>query len=169
MKEPRKDEQSRIIHVPMGQSYLSNEANDVLAIFGLGSCIGLVLYEPFARIGSLCHIVLPNMHNGFEANPARAADSCVPFSLDKMIKAGANPKYIWGKIVGGAAILSERELSIGSAIGTQNIHSVKKALDIAGVKVMGEEVGGRLSRKLWFYVGDGRVEVRRLGKPVEKL
>jgi len=40
--------------------YKIAQAPDVLVTIGLGSCIGIAIYEPKSRMGALSHIMLPD-------------------------------------------------------------------------------------------------------------
>ncbi len=117
----------------------------VLTTSGLGSCVGVALYEPAAGVAGLVHVMLPAASEG-EGARAKFADSGVAVLLDAMAEAGADPDGVEAKIAGGSDML---DLSgDGSSIGTRNVEAVRGALDEHGVPIVAEDVGGRHGRSL---------------------
>ena len=45
--------------VGIGDAKFSDSPDDVLVTFSLGSCIGLVAYDPVLKVGGLVHCLLP--------------------------------------------------------------------------------------------------------------
>ena len=63
---------------------------DSLTTLGLGSCIGLTLYDPVAKIGGLVHYMLPDstkLKNN--SNIAKFGDTGIRELYKKMIEKGA--------------------------------------------------------------------------------
>ena len=92
------------------------KAPDALTTIGLGSCIGIALYDPSTKISGLAHIMLPDstqIRNN--SNIAKFADTGIQKLYDDMIKAGANKARLVAKIAGGAKMFefsSNSEYSI---------------------------------------------------------
>lgn len=144
----------------MGEALFSHDPEAVMVIHGLGSCIGLVLYDRKRRCGGLCHIVLPQANNGLAITvPARFADAAVPYAIDQMRKIGSDVGDLEAKIAGGANLFSAGGVSILN-IGENNIKAVTLALSRANVRLVAKEVGGTLGRTMRFFLADGRVEVK---------
>ena len=83
--------------------YKIAKAPDSLTTLGLGSCIGLTLYDPVTKIGGMVHYMLPDstkLRNN--TNIAKFGDTGIRALYDDMIKAGANPRRLVSKIAGGA-------------------------------------------------------------------
>lgn len=63
---------------------------NILVTLGLGSCVGVCLYDKESKISGMVHIMLPYSHqiknNG---NAAKFADTGISKLLDDMIKMGA--------------------------------------------------------------------------------
>ena len=79
------------------------KAPDSLTTLGLGSCIGLTLYDPASKIGGLVHYMLPDstkLRNN--TNIAKFGDTGIRELYNQMIKNGANPRRMVAKIAGGA-------------------------------------------------------------------
>ena len=70
-----------------------------LISYGLGSCIGISLYDPQLKVGGLLHIMLPDSTQ-IKNNSviAKFADTGIKKLYDDMIKAGANKSRIVAKI-----------------------------------------------------------------------
>ena len=55
----------------------------ILISYGLGSCIGISLYDPQTKIGGLLHIMLPDSSQSRATdNPAKFADTGIPLMLE---------------------------------------------------------------------------------------
>src|SRR3712207_9225933 len=81
-----------------------------LITVGLGSCIGIALYDPIKKIGGLAHIMLPDSTQFSNvSNPMKFADLAIPMLLEKMEKQGAVKRHIKAKIAGGASMFNRSE------------------------------------------------------------
>src|SRR6056297_2583077 len=98
----------------------------VLATLGLGSCIGISLYDKFKRVGGLVHIMLPENPGGKKT--VKYADTAIPFLINQLEKMGAQKRRLSAKIVGGAAMFKSESGNAVMQIGERNIEAVKKYL-----------------------------------------
>lgn len=146
------------VSIGLGKAAFSNDIKDVFVIHGLGSCIGLALYDKRSRCGGLCHIVLPVSENPDPEEPARFANTAVPWAINKLLELGANRMNLVAKIVGGASLFGSSSPLLN--IGERNIEAVSAALDIHRIPLAAQEVGGDKGRTMALYIADGRVEVR---------
>ena len=70
-------------------------APDSLRTTGLGSCVGIALYDPKAQVAGLAHIMLPATANEVEAKYLpKYANTAVPLLLEMMQKRGADRRRI---------------------------------------------------------------------------
>ena len=79
------------------------KAPDSLITLGLGSCIGLTLYDPVTKIGGMVHYMLPDstqLKNN--TNIAKFGDTGIRELYNRMVKKGAAPRRMVAKIAGGA-------------------------------------------------------------------
>src|ERR1700690_3793207 len=51
---------SQRIVIGVGDLAVSNSLQIILSTYGLGSCIGVVAYDPVARAGGMLHLMLPD-------------------------------------------------------------------------------------------------------------
>jgi chemotaxis protein CheD len=133
------------------------EAPAVLVSLGLGSCVGVALYDPERRIGGLAHVMLPST-NGTEeaANPGKYADRAIRLMLEEMLKRGASRGRIVAKIVGGATMFKNCK----SSIGERNVESVRRVLREEGIRIVGEDTGKNYGRSIEFDIKTGLLHVR---------
>lgn len=155
--------------VPIGELAVLREQGLLMAI-GLGSCVGLALYDAGTRVAGLAHIFLPTSRNG-QMNPrapARYADQGVAALVAAMREQGARPRLLVAKLAGGAQLFLRGENS-ALDVGRRNVESVLKALQELGVPVVGQDTGGHYGRTMKLYVATGRVEISSMGLPVREL
>ena len=151
------------ILVGMGQIAAGRAPQRMRAI--LGSCVGLALYHPGCKTGVLAHIVLPESA-GRSGAPGKFADAALPHML-AAVKAPGMPLSGWtAKFAGGANMFATSgPLKIGEA----NVKAVAKALQDAGIRVIGQDVGGTCGRHLEFDCATGEMTIRRAGQPARTL
>ena len=131
----------------------------------LGSCVGLVLYDHFNRIGGLAHIVLPK--SNVERLPlGKYADVAIPEMLRRIEQLNGRVKQLSAKIAGGAKMFATNG---PNSIGDQNIAAVELLLKSAGIPVLGRHLGGTQGRRLAFDVDTGRVIIEVVGAPAIEL
>lgn len=139
---------------------------DKLMTAGLGSCIGMCLFEPQLRIASMSHIMLPQSPAGGAAgNPGKYADTAIIAALAAMKKVGVVPQRLVAKIAGGAQMF----LYAGSNsdifnIGGRNSIAVRKSLTEHRIKLLGEDVGGNSGRTVIFDPATGDLLVRTINQ-----
>jgi Chemotaxis protein; stimulates methylation of MCP proteins len=104
---------------------------DSISTLGLGSCVGVTLYDEKRRIGGMVHVMLPSteLARGADFNRAKFADSAVPDLLKQMIRYGADERRIKAKLAGGAQMFSLG----GNAdsllkIGARNVEACRNVL-----------------------------------------
>lgn len=129
----------------------------VLITVGLGSCVGVAIYDSLHKIGGLIHIMLPANRKGLKN--AKYADTGIPLMIEKMINTGASKYHMIAKIAGGAQMFNVISDNNKPGIGEKNIKAVQEVLKKEKIDILGEEVGQNHGRTLKFYTEDGRVEV----------
>lgn len=137
---------------------------------GLGSCIGIALYDKVKKVAGLSHIMLPDSTQFKNvANPMKFADLAVPLLVKKMEKEGCNKKTITAKIAGGASMFNFTDKSIISDIGKRNGEAVKKALKELGIPIIAEQIGGDKGRTMILRASDGQVTLKVVGQGIMEL
>jgi chemotaxis protein CheD len=146
--------------------YAVRKSGHVIATIGLGSCVAIALYDREARVGGLAHILLPSKSMSREtANPAKFPETIVPVMLDEMRKLGSSSSArISAKIVGGASMFGQLVSGTGINVGERNVTATREVLAAANIPLLAEDTGLDYGRSVYFYIDDGRVEVRSLKK-----
>jgi chemotaxis protein CheD len=111
-----------------------------LTTSGLGSCVGVALYDTHRNIAGLVHVMLPKAEEIGDDSPAKFADTGTELLIDEMKALGATTRHIVAKIAGGSDMLDFSESDPG--IGDRNVTQVTDTLENAGIPIVGEDVGG---------------------------
>ena len=130
----------------------------ILAALGLGSCVGLTLYDPVKQIGGLAHIMLPASPQPTRFPPsARFADQALALLMTRMLEAGAHRERLEAKIIGGARMFVSLT---DQGIGQRNIKALRHLLHQQGIPLVATDVGGQWGRSIEFDLHTGLVRVR---------
>jgi chemotaxis protein CheD len=143
---------------------------DVLVTIGLGSCVGIVLYDATAHVGGLAHVLLPSPALGRQdSHPAKFPQTAVPLLLEQMGERGASLRRISARLFGGASMFSGLGAPGTIQMGERNLVASRQALHHNGVAIVGEATGGDFGRTVRFWVADGRVEVSSVAHGIQIL
>jgi chemotaxis protein CheD len=147
-----------LIEVMIGELVVA-EAPKRLVTPALGSCVGIALYDPFARRGGLAHIMLPTPHGETpDTRLGRFADHAVPRLVEMMRERGSLLARIEARIAGGAAMFKGD--SAISTIGERNVAEVKRQLALMSVPLVAEDTGEAHARTLEIRLDSGETFVR---------
>ncbi|HKJ00094.1 MAG TPA: chemotaxis protein CheD [bacterium] len=152
------------ITVNISDMKASADRDAFLITHSLGSCIGLVAYDPQRAVGAMLHFQLPDSTNHgrrAQENPFMFADTSIPIFLEQLAALGANQRRIVVGMFGGANMLDDEELF---KIGTKNARAAKKLLWQHSISITHEDVGGHSSRTVSLEIGTGVIGLRRDGK-----
>jgi len=126
---------------------------------GLGSCIGLTLFDSSLSMGAMVHIMLPESA-GRKDRPGKYADSAVPLLVDELIALGCKNRSISAKMAGGACMFEYFGTNLN--IGERNAEKVRILLKEHHIQLVAEDVGGKVGRSVTFLpANDGKVSIRR--------
>ena len=157
---------SATIAVGLGDLFTAKTGE--LVAYSLGSCVGICLYDPTARVAAMAHVVLPAAPSTVAGTPGKYADTAVPALLDALKQEGALPHRLKCKIAGGAAVLAIGGGGSLPNIGLRNVEAVKAALAKVNIRVLAEQTGGNQGRTVRLDASTGRVLVRTVrGTEVE--
>lgn len=151
------------VAVGLGECKTSNDPNHILVAFGLGSCIGVGVYDPISGVAGLLHAVLPQRLNGALPTCPKYVDSGFHGLLEEMKQAGAERRRLVLRIAGGANVLVTTSLKNALNIGERNIAATHTALAEHNLRAKSLEVGGSVGRTMRVYVADGRMTLRLMG------
>ena len=158
---------SEVIKVGMADLNLCRDP-DIITTLGLGSCIGIALYDPSTKIGGLAHIMLPDstkMRNN--SNIAKFADTGIEELLNRMIKAGAVKSRLVAKIAGGAKMFEVSGLSDIGNVGQRNAEASRAKLKQLGIRLIAEDTGLNYGRTVELHCDNGDYYIKSVGKPLK--
>ncbi len=135
-----------------------------LAVYGLGSCVALVLFDPEARAGGLAHVLLPGPRPAADppsALPAKYATEALDALVPALEALGGRRGRLRAALAGGARLFQAAE-EVDSNIGPRNAAAVKARLEESGIPLAAEELGGTQGRTVLLHLPDLLLEVRTL-------
>lgn len=142
---------------------------DLLTTLGLGSCVGLCLYDRLARIGGMAHIMLPVAPPNVEMKyKAKYGDTAFEELLRQITRIGANPYVLEAKLAGGAHMFSSSMDSDIMKVGLRNIEICHKLLRSKGIKLVAEETGGTVGRTITLDCSTGLLQIRTAWPKTER-
>lgn len=142
----------------------SSQHPGVLTTLGLGSCVGIALYDPLIKIIGLAHVMLPYSEQARNnQNKAKFADTAIVELVEDMIRLGANKRHIRAKLAGGAQMFALNSTSEVMRIGLRNAISAKETLKELGIPLISEDTGGNYGRTIELYSDDGRLLIKTIG------
>lgn len=142
---------STMIKVGMADLKIA-KSPDALTTLGLGSCIGICLYDPGTKIIGMAHIMLPSSKTiKNNSNIAKFADTAIVKLLDDMIREGANQRRLVGKIAGGAQMFKFTSGNDMMKIGERNADAVRSILNDFKIPILADDTGEILVEPLNFF------------------
>jgi len=128
------------------------KAPNLIRTSGLGSCVGLILFDKTNELAGLAHIMLPDsvLANKTNVNIAKYADTAIPELISRLIKAGAKERNLQAKMAGGAQMFQFQTSSDLMRIGPRNVEAIKQQLIKYKIKLISEDVGGNSGRTIEF-------------------
>ena len=146
---------------------VSNKAEAVLMTCALGSCLGIAIHDPVARVGGLLHTMLPDSSIDSAralSHPAMFIDTGVPALLRMANKLGAEKHRLLIYVAGGAQIVD----GCGYFnIGKRNREALSDLLRQHGLRIESERTGGMVNRTMYLDVGTGAAIVKVSGQRKE--
>ncbi len=137
------------------------EAPAILVAYGLGSCLGIALYDPQRRLGALAHTLLPTLLPGLEGSrPGKFVDLALRSMVEKLEATGGLRERLVAKMVGGGQMFEALYSRDRDRIGLRNVRAARETLEALGIPLAGEETGGSSGRTMEFDLETGAVLVR---------
>lgn len=158
-----------MIAVGVGDMKVSANQEDMLVTYGLGSCIGVTIWDPVSRIGGMLHFMLPESQTDpakAKERPAIYADTGIPLLFKSAYQLGADKKRLLVRVAGGARMLDGDGVF---NIGKRNYLAMKKIFWKAGVMIHAEEVGNNISRTLRLEIATGKLLLQEAGEQAREL
>ena len=148
---------------------VSNNPRDTLITYSLGSCVGVIIYDPTVKVGGLLHFMLPESEldkDKAQKNPYMFADTGIPSLFKQSYKLGAVKQRMRVVVVGGAQVLDQKGFF---NIGKRNYMAVRKIFWKNKVMVDYEDIGGSVNRTVKLDIGSGDVWLKVSGREFVKV
>ncbi|WP_430785889.1 chemotaxis protein CheD [Virgibacillus flavescens] len=139
---------------------------DVIRTTGLGSCVGVVIFDLQKKVAGLAHVMLPDSTIGKKENLNiyKYADTAVDSLIDQLINLGIRKNALRAKLAGGAEMFQFAASSSTMRIGPRNIEAVESKLKEQNIPIISSDVGGNCGRTIEFDPISGKLKVRTVHK-----
>ncbi len=148
---------------------VSNKQEESLVTYSLGSCIGLVIYDPGVKVGGILHYMLPESSidkQKSETKPYMFADSGIPKLFKAAYRLGAVKQRMNIYTAGGAQILDQKGFF---NIGNRNYMALKKIFFKNNVMIDQKNIGGNVNRTVRIEIATGDIYIKTSGSKEVKI
>ena len=160
---------SELIKVGMADYKTGRNPNSLIS-YGLGSCVGIALYDSVNKIGGLAHIMLPDSTQArLTENPAKFADTALPLMLNDMIKMGAIKARVTAKIAGGAQMFTFANATDVMRVRERNAEAVRMLLKKIDIRILADDTGGNYGRTVELKIDTGIYRVKTIAQGEKEL
>ena len=135
-----------------------------LTTLGLGSCVGIALYDSINKIAGLAHIMLPDSTK-IQNNSvvAKFADTGTVKLINDMVRLGAKKELLKAKLAGGAQMFAFDSKNENMRIGDRNVEATLRILGSLRIPVLAQDTGLNYGRTVELYADDGRFLIKTIG------
>lgn len=148
--------------------YKITKAPNTLVTVGLGSCVGIALYDKKTKSGGLLHIMLPDSTSFKDTSKwEKFADIAIPKVVAKL--SNNQPEKLVAKLAGGASMFNFNTSNKNLQIGKRNIEMVKKTLNDLSIPILGEHLGGNSGRTMFVDLETFDVTVRLVNRELYQI
>lgn len=146
-------------------------SGSILKTTGLGSCVGLTLFDSRMKIAGMAHVMLPSSEIAREGNMniAKYADTAIPELIRKMEDLGASVNRLEAKMAGGAQMFAFAGSSDTMRIGPRNVESCKAMLKQYAIPIKAEDTGANYGRTIEFHSETGILVIRSVQQGVKEV
>lgn len=157
------------IIVGMADLKVTTEPNELTTI-GLGSCVGICLFDNRAKVIGMAHAMLPDSTKiANNENKAKFVDTSVEKLINEMIRLGASKIRMVAKIAGGAQMFAYASGSDSMRIGERNIDATKTLLAKYGIPIIAQDVGLNYGRTITCSPSTGMVTIKTIQHGIKEI
>ncbi|GGN49845.1 chemotaxis protein CheD [Oceanobacillus indicireducens] len=141
-------------------------APDTIRTLGLGSCVGIVIYDEKKQVAGLAHILLPDSTATRQkpVNAYKYADTAIPYLVERLLQMGAKHSALQAKIAGGAEMFKFGSGSDLLRIGRRNVEATLGGLEKLKIPVIAKDVGGNIGRTIEFNPSTSELNIRKVNR-----
>lgn len=138
---------------------------------GLGSCVGVVIYDEVKKIAGMVHVMLPDssLSRTESLNVAKFADTGVTSLVEQLKREGVQSFKLKAKIAGGAQMFQFTSDKDSMRIGPRNVEAVKAQLKKLNIPIVAEDTGGNSGRTIEFNPETNMLNVRTVNQGVREI
>lgn len=142
------------------------ESPDLIRTSGLGSCVGIVIYDLARTTAGLAHIMLPDSSLARQSvrNDYKYADTAVDILIGQLIENGARRFALKAKIAGGSEMFAFASKAETMRIGPRNVEATTRKLRAQNIPILAQDVGGNCGRTITFHPETGMLAIRTVQK-----
>ena len=141
-----------------GYVYVTGEPTVIYTV--LGSCVSVCLYDNRLKYGGMCHYLLPRKRKEDRAT-AKLGDIAIMALYQSFLEFESQPADLLAQIIGGAYLKGNDS---SASIAYENVKTAKEILTKLSIKIISEDTGGELGRKVLFYSEHNELMVRKVQK-----
>ena len=146
--------------IGVGDMAVSNNPQVVLSTYALGSCIGVIAYDPVVKAAGILHLMLPESSISPEKaarQPAMFADTGLPAFFKALTGLKGDRGRLRLFVAGGASVIGGTD---PFRIGERNSRVTLDFLQREGYTVRRSDVGGNINRTVHLEVSTGTVSMK---------
>lgn len=137
-----------------------------ISTLGLGSCLGVILYDESSGVCGMAHVMLPDSTRipSQQGNRFKFMDTCLADMYDELTQKMQIPSSkLKAKIAGGAKMFAHRSTNSMLNVGEQNVNKAKEMLSAWRIPIRGEDTGDRYGRTITFDPGSSELHIKTVG------
>ena len=161
----------KVINVGIADMNIVRSPNRIRTA-GLGSCVGVIIFDPFKEIAGMVHVMLPDSRisaGSGQLNVAKYADTGVAELVSRLVHEGARLSFLKAKIAGGAQMFQSLSGNQIMKIGPRNVEAVKDMLNKLRIELLAEDCGGQNGRTIEFNPNTRVLSIRTVNKGMKDL
>ncbi len=146
---------------------VSKNVEEILITYSLGSCLGVIVYDPVAKVAGMLHSMLPlskiDPHKA-KISPYMFVDTGVPMLFKEAYNLGAEKSRMTVAAFGCSSLLDEKGFF---KIGERNFTVLRKLLWKNNILIDKQDIGGNTSRTISIQIASGKIIMKSQGKETE--
>jgi chemotaxis receptor (MCP) glutamine deamidase CheD len=127
----------------------------IIKIDRVGVGVGILMYSHVKKIGIGIHTLAPHADTPTPQNPAKFADTAIPYAIGLFEKEGAAPPFTV-VIAGGATMAGA---PVKNSVGTLVAEAAKAAIAKAKMNIKTDQTGGSNIRSMILNIDTGEIQV----------
>ncbi len=130
----------------------------------LGSCLSVVMWSPRLQLGAMSHCLLasrPDHPTGPQHGAGHYVDETLQWMSQRLSEHGCRPQEVDVILAGGA---SANDITSKLPIGGANVALAQRWVQSMGMRLIQQDTGGRVVRRLTFNLNDGSLTISHGGR-----